>query len=274
MSEPDDALLGDLVAVAETEAHAAPQNAETQKQTESDTETNTVTATEDEFVGDEQDFSRQDWDERPADESEDETEEPSQTEDAETAPSTDSTEEAPVTPENDNSWLQTLPTPPPQPQLKAPEVDEDGQLLNMTPQEFIEYNAQVAVQRVREENYNQQVLNRSLEVAESILPEIKTNETIRNMVLNQVVANTLNGNNYTAVDAARDIKSLLGDAKSEGAQNTRTNITIQKNAAVESPSNQKPTKPSKADQLAKRLKSNDHSAFDELMLDWQEQGKI
>lgn len=272
MPDIDESLLSDVADVAQ-----AQERVEVPEKTE--TKTETKTAEEDDFVGDDQDFSHQPWDER-----ETETEEEAESEEA---PSKTETETEPVEPvaepeketepaaqEDNNAWVQTLPPAPMEFGLPEPEFDEEGNVTNMTGQEFLNYTIQKASHQAQVTNWNSTVMNRALDEAEKILPEIKTNPTVRQLVQNQVVANTINGQSYTAVDAARDVKALIGEAKSTGAQNQRTSIRIQKNSAVESPTNQKKTAPSKIDKLAKRLKANDPAAFEDVFSLWQEEGKV
>lgn len=277
MSNTDDQLLSDVADIAQTEERVEAPTPEAK------TETNTDSTADDEQIIDDQDFSRVPWDEREKEEpskteteTETETNTPSEEVNTETETKTQAESQEVETPPSadDDTWKATLPQAPQEFNLPAPEFDEDGNVTNMTGQEFLQYTAQYAAHQARVEAYNDSFIHRSLDAAESILPEMGSDQGIRNMVQNLVVANTLNGNNYTAVDAAREVKALLGAAKTEGAQNQRTSITIQKNAAVETPSNQQKTEPTKADKLAKRLKANDASAFDELMEVWVEDGLV
>lgn len=280
MSESDD-LVSLVADVAQAEQRV---------DVPAETKTADVTAEEAEYVGDDQDFSRTPWDERPQPEAEVPSKEETETSSEAKKPEEPKTEtetnkeEAPAEEapkeeqpaEDNNDWLKTLPPPPQDLQLKQPEYDEDGNVINMTGPEFMNYVQQATLQATRVDSYNRMFLDRSLQAAEEILPEMKTNENIRKMVQNQVVAATMNGENFTAVDAARSVKSLIGTAKSEGANSAKTSITIQKNAALETPSNQpKPDEKSQADKnLTKRLKSNDKTAYDELLANWIEDGII
>lgn len=279
----------DMLAAMANEAQA---DARVTAETNTDPNQKDVTAVEDEIGNDTQDFSRTPWDERTPEER-GETEEPSKTEtetetdktDTETKTNTEtpaSTEEAPAeTPEapevetvDPNEWLKTLPPAPAELNLKAPEYDEEGNVVNMTGQEFLEYVTQTSQYATRVENYNQTVLNRSMDEAEKILPEIKTSEVIRQLFENQLVAMTVNGQG-TAVDAAREIAKLRSDSSAEGAQSAKSRIEVVKNSAVESPSKSNTQENKPIDKkLAQRLKANDSDAFDELFLGWIDEGKI
>jgi hypothetical protein len=204
-----------------------------------------------------------------------ETIEPSQTEKPETKAET----------QVDEDWKKTLPPPPPEYNGPTPEYDAEGFITNMSPQQYDEYLIGKAESRSNQRNYQSIVENRALDVAEQILPEIKTNPTVRQLVENQRIAQVVNGQEGDVVSAAKAIKELLGvsqqqlaeataKAKAEGATNAKTQIIIQKNAAVETPTVQKKTTPSKADKLGRRLKQGDDDAFAELFDMWDKDGKL
>lgn len=239
--------------VIDTEEHVAPTPAETKTQTKTPSE---EVEPDDAEGTDTQDFSREPV--APV-------EEP--TEDAEPSQTETKTEPEPV---NDD-WKATLPPPPPAFALPAPVADEDG---NISPEAYTEYVTEKAKAEMRQENYLQQVENRALDEAEKILPELKTNPVVRTMLQNIRIAQVVNGQEADAVSAAREIRALLGEATAKGANNAKTQITIAKNAQVETPNNQTKPKPSKADKLDKRLKAGDDSAFAELFEIMAEEGKL
>ena len=209
---------------------------------------------------DEQDFSRQ-----PVSS----TTEADTTDETSTDPSQTNTETQTA---DDDAWKQDLPTPPPEFTLTPPKPDEFGQI---DPQDYTTYVTEKAKAEIRQESYNQLVVTRSFEEAEKVLPELKSNPVIQGLVRQTYLSQVYSGEAPDVVGIARDIKSLLGGAKSEGVQSAKTSITIQKNAAVETKgATQKKASPSKADNLAKRLAKNDTSAFEELMGDWQANKKV
>lgn len=209
---------------------------------------------------DEQDFSRQPVSSETTD---DETE-ATTTEPLQTNTETQTAE--------DDAWKKDLPSPPPEFKLTAPKPDEFGQI---DPQDYTTYVTEKAKAEIRQESYNQLVVTRSFEEAEKVLPELKTNPVIQGLVRQTYLSQVYSGEAPDVVKVARDIKSLLGGAKSEGVQSAKTSITIQKNAAVETKgATQKKASPSKADNLVKRLAKNDTSAFEELMSDWQTNKKV
>jgi hypothetical protein len=180
-----------------------------------------------------------------------------------------------------DNWQETLP-PPPQPyQGPQPEFDpETGTITNMTPAEYSRYMTEVAKAEMRQELYTSTVENRALDVAEQILPELKTNPAIRTMVENARVASIISGQQIDTVEAAKQVRDALGiaperikAAQAEGAQNAKASITVAKNAALETPSNAVPTEDTGAE-LIKRINRGDDEAFAELLGQWEETGKI
>lgn len=272
-------------------ANEAQQDARVTAQENKEPDQKDVTAVEDEIGNDTQDFSRTPWDDRTPEERGESPEAPLET-NTETETETDNTEtetktntenstdevaetqEAPTEEVDENEWLRSLPEPPADLNIKTPEYDEDGQVVNMTGQEFLDYVTARAEYATDLKNYNNTVLSRSMEEAEKILPEIKTSQQIRALFENQLVAMTVNGNG-TAVDAARAINALRGDSKAEGAQSAKSRIEVVKNSSVESPSKSEAQQKGSVDKkLAARLKANDSDAFDELFSTWIDEKKI
>lgn len=210
---------------------------------------------------DEQDFSRQPV---PA------TTEPETTDEAtEPEPSQTNTE---TNTEVADDWKKTLPPPPPEFTLEPPQPNEEGQI---DPVEYTNYVKEAAKAEMRTENYNRMVIDRSFEEAEKVLPQMKTSPIIAGLVKNAYLANVYSGQDVDVVQIARDLKQELAGFKAEGVQSAKTSITKQKNATVESKgSTQKKAAPSKSDNLDKRLRANDTSAFEELMDSWLEGGKV
>lgn len=189
------------------------------------------------------------------------------TEPSQTNTNTDTQTEVP-------DWKANLPKPPVLAQLIAPTLDDNGQITNMDPQQYEEYIKQSAANAYKEQAYQDRVENAALDAAEQVLPEIKTNPTIRQLVENQRIAQVVNGQDGDVVAAAQAIKQLLGDSVAKGAQNAKTSITIQKNAAVETGASAKPEEAEKGAKLAKRINANDPDAFIELLDLWQEKGIV
>lgn len=244
-----------------------PEAAKEEPKEETKTE-KVAPAEDDEEVEDTQDFSR-----TPTDDTETppETTEPSKTE-------TEKPKEADTTPD----WEPNLP-PPPEFKLPAPEINEEGYITNMTPEQYQTYIVEKAKYEMRLEAHTQRVEDQALDAAEKILPELKTNPAVRQMVENARVASILNGKQINSYEAAKTVAEALGitstklaEAKAEGAQNAKVSITTQKNAAVETTgSTKKKTDPTaKNIQLSKRLKAGDDEAFAELFDTWDKEGKL
>ncbi len=260
----------DIPALQETQKQKEAEQAETNTQSE-DTDT--------EEVSDTQSYSRDveaetgDEAESQGEESQDEAEEEQPQEPSKQTEKTE-TEDKDKTESTDDDWRNTLPAPPVFDDIVEPEVNEDGQITNMTPQEYEEYLINKAEQRFQQKAYDNYVENAALDAAEKILPEIKTNPAVRQMIESMRIASVVDGQQIDAVQAAKEIKALIGGAKAEGAQNAKTSIEIQKNVALETGSGSKNVDNTSSDQLNKRLKRNEPGAFEELMDLWQEEGKV
>lgn len=180
-----------------------------------------------------------------------------------------------------DNWQEKLP-PAPQPyQGPHPEYDQEtGVITNMGPQEYQAYLRETMKADLRAENYASQVENVALDVAEQILPELKTNPAIRTMVENARVASILNGQQIDTVEAAKQVRDALGiapekieSARQQGAQNAKVSIETQSRAALETGSTQVQTVDPSVD-LVKRINRGDDEAFSSLLDMWEEQGKI
>lgn len=218
--------------------------------------------------------------------SEDETSETTQTQ---TEPSQTETQTETENKEADKAdavqevdWQAGLPPAPPEYQGKIPEVDADGNIVNMTPQEYIEYQQQYPLYLLRKENYNNTVESAAISAAEQILPEMKTNPAIAQLVRDMRVASVISGTQINSYEAAKTVRDALGispeklqAAKAEGAQNAKVQIKTVKNAALETSSSQVKSDNSKDVKLDKRLRSgHDDAAFESLLDSWSEQGLI
>jgi hypothetical protein len=175
--------------------------------------------------------------------------------------------------EVNDDWKKALPTAPAPLTLEPPKPDEYGQI---DPLDYTTYVTERAKAEMRNESYNQMVITRSFEEAEKVLPELKTDPNIQELVRDTFYAQIANGDPTVVVDIARKVKALLGGAKAQGAQNAKTHIEVQKNVTVESKgATQKKsvTTTPKDKNLDKRLQKGDVSAFEELMGNWMANGK-
>lgn len=212
---------------------------------------------------DTQDFSHQPVPSRTEVEDNTETGEPSKTE----------TETEAETP-SDYDWLAELPQAPEEVEIKPPTPDEFGQI---DPVEYADYLEQRLDQKRKIDDHNRVVITKAFDAVEKILPEVKTTPSLQKVIRNTFFANN---NPVEIVDLARELRTTLDGtsqkAKTAGIQSAKTSITVQKNAAVEtkSPTKKTATKTSKDQSLDRRLAKNDTSAFEELMGDWQANGKV
>lgn len=211
---------------------------------------------------DTQDFSRQ-----PVS-SDEETEE---TNEATTEPS--QTETKTETDVLTDEWKTSLPPDPGEFNVEPPKPDEFGQI---DPLEYTDFLEQKILHRQKVEAYNEKVITATFNTIEKILPEVKENPAFQ-----AAIRNTYNGtlSGEETINLARQLRASIdevaGKNKAAGIQSAKTSITVQKNAAVETKgATQKKANTSKADNLTKRLRSNDTSAFEELMDGWMADGKI
>lgn len=191
---------------------------------------------------------------------------------------TESESTAPLKTETENNaeqptvdWKQFLPQAPAPSNVQFPEPDEDG---NVDPREYEDYIVGKAEDRLQQKIYAQAYENAALDEVEKILPEIKTNPAVRKLIENQRIAQVVSGDTGDVVEIAKQIKLMMSTSKAEGAQNAKSSITIQKNAALETGAGQTKTDTSKRDALEKRLKKGDDSAFAELFETWEKTGKL
>lgn len=172
-------------------------------------------------------------------------------------------------------WKQFLPPPPALTPVIEPVLNDEGDITNMTPQEYEDYIVTRAENRIAERNYTQQVENAALDAAEKILPSIKTDPKVRQMIEAMRIASVVNGQQIDAVEAAAQVRDLIGGAKAEGANSAKTHITVQKNAQVETQGGTQTQPDDGANKdLDKRLRQGDDSAFEQLFSSWAEEGKL
>jgi len=233
--------------------------------------TNKQTEVEDEDEGYEGDnangLDTQDFSRKPV---------PSQTEAEEsetTEPSKTDTQTEAEKP-SDYDWLAELPQAPDKVDIQPPQPDEYGQI---DPVAYGDYLEKRLDQKNQIDNYNKTVLTKAFEAIEKILPEVKGDKSLQTAIRSVFLANR---NPVEIVDLARSFRSAFDanrqTGKTEGIKNAKTSIEIQKNAAVETKSPTKKATPttSKDQTLDRRLAKNDTSAFEELMNDWQANGKV
>jgi hypothetical protein len=260
---------------------------ETAEEPKTETKTETKTKTEapeaedaDDAVEDIQDFSRT----LP---SESETEEADEAEDAPSNTETETKTEVATTPEGDEVTFS--PVQPPQFNSPVPHYNANGEIDNMTPQQYERYITERAKHEMRVETWMQDSENKALDAAEKILPEIRTSPAIRQMVENARIAAVLRNESLNSFEAAKLVKEALGltnvtqklslaraEGKAEGAKSAKVSIQRQKAATVETKGSatKKSEAPARDRQLSKRLQMGDDSAFAELFDEWDKAGKL
>ena len=173
----------------------------------------------------------------------------------------------------DEDWRVGLPGDPGEFLMKAPEPDEFGQI---NPQDYSDYIRAQIRHDGKVDKYNADLITKTFDVVDSILPEIKENSAYQSAIRNTYFG-TLSPED--TVNLAKEFRSTIdkiaGDNKTKGIQSAKTSITILKNAAVETKgATQKKSDTSKSDNLTKRLQKNETSAYEELMESWLEEGKV
>lgn len=174
------------------------------------------------------------------------------------------------TPESKVDWTQFLP---PAPQVPPPQPDENGDISREDYTKYIIAQAKAELEYDNKVKEFKEITSQQLDEAEKILPDIKSNPKTRALVENHRIATAINGQSGDLVTAAQDIKSLLDEARAEGAKNAQASVTIQKAAAVETGSSPAPSEEEvQGEQLAKRINAGDDEAVVELLSIWDEKG--
>lgn len=168
---------------------------------------------------------------------------------------TEITEEVPAL-----DWTQFLPT------VQAPEPDEDG---NVDISQLVQHQVSEAVRQASAEQ-------QAWAMAQKEMPEIATNQALREFVLNQRIADVANGGDGDIMKATRAIKAVLGGARAEGKAQAQSSVTVQKAAALEDGSGTSPDvmqAAPHADLMAK-IEAGDRDAGEALIAAWIDEGLI
>ena len=176
--------------------------------------------------------------------------------------------------EDFSNWKDSLPPAPLPYQGKTPEYGEDGSITNMTAEEYQEFLIGKSMEGANLQMHRNLVENRAIDIAEKILPEIKTNPLVGQLVRDLRIASVVNGDEIDFVQAAIQVRDALGiapdklaAAKAEGANSAKASVTIQKAAALETGSSENKTSEEgeKVKHLQSRIARGDDEAFAELL---------
>lgn len=201
----------------------------------------------------------------------------------ETEQTTETTESEPSQTETNtdadvSDWKAKLPPPPVPIPVKQPEYDAEGNIVNMTPQDYEAYLIGKAQNQLSQQMYSNFIENAAFDNAEKILPEMKTNPKIREMVMAMRIIGGDGGDTVAAAQAVKDALGISSEkltaAKAQGAQSAKSSITIQKNAALETNGASTKKETSKSSDLVKRAQRGDEDALATLIGDWDEAGKL
>jgi len=170
-------------------------------------------------------------------------------------------------------WTQFVPSA--SAEVTPPTPDEDG---NVDRQEWSDYliakAKQEAKAEIRSEEAQKTSINRLLDAAEAILPEMKTNPKVAELVRNSAYANLVQGQAPDFEGAAKTIKELMGGVRAEATTNATVSFETQQASALENGASTQPSAPNTGQALADRINNNDQDAFVELIDEWTKQGVI
>lgn len=197
--------------------------------------------------------------------------------------------QAPQEPEVEAQASNEVETSPDQPEEASQEhlqteAEEDDSLIDYNlpaqPYEFqaqdgyVDPNlvAQQIEQRVLEQVKFQRAEQKAWEKIEQKYPQVKNDKELREIILNQRVANAYQGKNVPLPKIADTIMGRFTTAKSEGRAEANVSRKIQKAASLESSSANQGE--SKQDDTWDRIANGDKAAADDLFSQWLKDGKI
>lgn len=176
-----------------------------------------------------------------------------------------------------------------EPEVEAPTFDWDAfkpDVTNIPPMPTPDENGTVDLEaferrtieaakaELRAENAFNQELTRQVSQAEEILPQMKTNPRVAELVKNQAMVAAQEGKPLDIVGAAKVIADEFNVVRAEAATNANVSVEIQDNAVVGGGTNA----PSQADAdrraIEQRVNSGDENAILEVLDDWSKSGVI
>ncbi len=127
-------------------------------------------------------------------------------------------------------------------------------------------------QRVLQQVQFQRQEAKMWEAIEKKHPQIAQDKELRELVLNQRIAEAVQGKSGNLIKIADKVMSRFTDAKSEGRVEANVSKKVQKAASLETATNN--TGESKSDDVMERISRGDQSATDQLLNQWISEGKI
>lgn len=109
-------------------------------------------------------------------------------------------------------------------------------------------------------------------------PQAKEDKQLQNQIHNARIGDLYRGGKGDLVKAARGLKKLVGDAKSEGKRAQQEHVRVQESAHVETASNRGDSSGSRESELINKISSRNRleadAATQELLKQWRESGKL
>lgn len=174
-----------------------------------------------------------------------------------------------------DDWKKFLPAQPVLHQLVEPEFDENGNVTNMDARQYADYITNRAENAVVSKQYEAAVEAAAFNAAEQLLPSLKTDPGLQQLVYSIRAAAAINGQPIDTVQAAQQVKAIVDSARQAGANGAKTTITRAKAAAVEAGNPQAaPDKPVNKRMEAALRGGHDVDAFADLFDQWDKEGKI
>lgn len=127
-------------------------------------------------------------------------------------------------------------------------------------------------QEIREEMRFERAEERRWTSLEKKYPQLKGDREVREILLNQRIANAVQGKETDLAKIADKLYGRIGQAKSEGRAQANTSTRIQKAASLETATAN--TGSDKSDKVYDRIISGDKGAANDLLSQWLADGKI
>lgn len=127
-------------------------------------------------------------------------------------------------------------------------------------------------QEIRDEMRFERSEERNWMALEKKYPQLKGDREVREILLNQRIANAVQGKETNLTKIADKLYGRIGAAKSEGRAQANVSTRIQKAASLETATAN--TGSDKSDQVYDRIISGDKGAANDLLSQWLADGKI